>query len=186
MRRKSTGKLLCALLAFVLVFAAAGCGAEDEASDRAKAQSEEEERLAEEEREAAREAQRAAEQAQAAAEQEIYYFYDSMEEYASSDLVQNIVNSALEEYKTDEIGFAIRGEGNRLIYEYTYKTLAMTEEMSPVLEEELEKQADALQSVADSLKDVVNVEQPTVVVRYLDMNGAQIAAREYTAQQDLQ
>lgn len=55
-----------------------------------------------------------------------------------------------------------------------------------MLEEELEKQADALQSVADSLKDVVNVEQPTVVVRYLDMNGAQIAAREYTAQQDLQ
>lgn len=109
MRRKSTGKLLCALLAFVLVFTAAGCGAEDEASDRAKAQAEEEERLAEEEREAAREAQRAAEQAQATAEQEIYYFYDSMEEYASSDLVQNIVNSALEEYKTDEIGFAIRG-----------------------------------------------------------------------------
>lgn len=186
MRRKSTGKLLCALLAFVLVFAAAGCGAEDEASDRAKARAEEEERLAEEEREAAQEAQAAAEQAQAAAEQEVYYFYDSMEEYASSDLVQNILNSTLEEYKTDEIGFAIRGEGNRLIYEYTYKTLAMTEEMPPVLEEELEKQADALQSVADSLKDVVNVEQPTVVVRYLDMNGAQIAAREYTAQQDPQ
>lgn len=179
MRRKSTGKLLCALLAFVLVFTAAGCGAEDEASDRAKAQAEEEKRLAEEEREAAQEAQRAA-------EQEVYYFYDSMEEYASSDLVQNILNSTLEEYKTDEIGFAIRGEGNRLIYEYTYKTLAMTEEMTPLLEEELEKQADALQSVADSLKDVVNVEQPTVVVRYLDMNGAQIAAREYTAQQDPQ
>ena len=80
----------------------------------------------------------------------------------------------------------MRGEGNRLIYEYTYKTLAMTEEMRPLMEQELDKQAEAIQSVADSLQDVVDVEQPTVVVRYLDMNGTQIAAREYTARQDAQ
>lgn len=180
MRRKSTGKFLCVLLVFVLAFVTVGCGAEGETSDRARAQTEEEERLAKEERETAQKAERAADQAQA--EQKIYYFYNSMEEYVASDLVRNILNSTLEEYNTDEIGFSIKGEGNRLIYEYTYKTLTMTEEMTPLLEEELEKQADALQSVADSLKDVVNVEQPTVVVRYLDMNGAQIAAREYTAQ----
>ena len=109
-----------------------------------------------------------------------------MSSSVASDLLQNLLGSSLAEYTTDEIAFAVRGEGNRLIYEYTYKTLAMTEEMRPLMEQELDKQAEAIQSVADSLQDVVDVEQPTVVVRYLDMNGVQIAAREYTARQDAQ
>ena len=180
--RRIRGKFLWALLACTLACASAGCGADDEA----KAKAEEEKRLEEKEREAALEAEREAEEARAAAEREPYYLYDNMEEYVASDLVQNLLGSSLAEYNTDEIGFAVRGEGNRLIYEYTYKTLAMTEEMRPLMEQELDKQAEAIQSVADSLQDVVAVEQPTVVVRYLDMNGTQIAAREYTARQDAQ
>lgn len=162
-RRKVTGRLLCGLLALALAFAAAGCGA-GESADKAAGRA----------------------QAQEAAEQEPYYFYDSMEEYVASDLMQNILNSTLEDIRTDEIDFALKGEGNRLIYEYTYTTLAMTEEMTPLMEQEMDKQDEAFQSVADSLTDVVGVEQPTVVVRYLDMNGAQIAAREYPARQDAQ
>lgn len=174
MRRKLTGGLLCGLLALALAFTTAGCGAgEEDARERAKAQAQEEKRLEEEEY-------------LEEEEQEPYYLYDSMEEYVASDLMQNILDSTLEDIRMDEIDFALKGEGNRLIYEYTYKTLAMTEEMTPLMEQEMDKQDEAFQSVADSLTDVVGVEQPTVVVRYLDMNGAQIAAREYPARQDAQ
>lgn len=187
MRRKITGRLLCSLLALALAFSSAGCGAGEKADrEREQARAQEEKRLEEEERKAAREAERAAEEAQEAAEQEPYYLYDSMEEYVASDLMQNILNSTLEDIRTDEIDFALKGEGNRLIYEYTYTTLAMTEEMKPLMEQAMDQQDEAFQSVADSLTDVVGVEQPTVVVRYLDMNGAQIAAREYPARQDAQ
>lgn len=168
MRRKITGRLLCSLLALALAFSSAGCGAGEKADrEREQARAQEEKRLEE-------------------AEQEPYYLYDSMEEYVASDLMQNILNSTLEDIRTDEIDFALKGEGNRLIYEYTYTTLAMTEEMKPLMEQEMDQQDEAFQSVADSLTDVVGVEQPTVVVRYLDMNGAQIAAREYPARQDAQ
>ena len=81
----------------------------------------------------------------------------------------------------------LRGEGNRLIYEYTYTTLAMTEEMRPLMEQELDQQDGGHSSLwRTPCTDVVGVQQPTVVVRYLDMNGAQIAAREYPARQDAQ
>lgn len=47
------------------------------------------------------------------------------------------------------------------------------------LESSLQSQASTFESVASSLKAAVEVENPVVVVRYLDNTGAEIVAQEF-------
>ena len=47
------------------------------------------------------------------------------------------------------------------------------------MESSLQSQASTFETVASSLKAAVEVENPVVVVRYLDNTGAEIVAQEF-------
>ena len=74
------------------------------------------------------------------------------------------------------------GEGNKLIYNYYYTELVNQEGLGEALEEGLTAEADTFSDVAASISEAVDVENPVVVVRYIDANGEVIHSQEFPAQ----
>ena len=54
--------------------------------------------------------------------------------------------------------------------------------MTEQLQSAMDGQADTFKNVASSLKLAVEVENPVVVVEYIDMNGEVILSAEYTTE----
>lgn len=92
--------------------------------------------------------------------------------------------AALNNTDTDEYSVAIKGEDNKLIYEYTYKIMiedvdAQKESIAKISETESVK--GAMVNVANGLKSFVHVENPCVVARYINMDGTLIYEATYEA-----
>lgn len=75
----------------------------------------------------------------------------------------------------------ITGEGNKLIYTYTYATQLDEDGVAEQLKEGLNAQASTFEGVASNLKDVINVDNPVVVVTYLNKDGTVLHTQEFTA-----
>ena len=103
--------------------------------------------------------------------------YSSIEEFVSSEEVQ----SQLEAMQTEEMGVAVTGEGNKLIYTYTFAEGIATDGMAEVLEAGIQSQASTFQAIAATIALAVDVEDPVVVVRYQDSTGAEIYSAEFSA-----
>lgn len=107
--------------------------------------------------------------------------YDSVADYANSDLLQNQIASVKESLAESGMDLDVTGEDNKLIYTYAYAELIQTDGLADALASSLDAQADAFKSVAESLKDAVDEENPVVVVRYMDANGDEIYSQEFAA-----
>lgn len=109
--------------------------------------------------------------------------YSSIEEYISSNEVQNMVdsmNSNIEEFEMN-----IKAEDNALIYEYIYtepipeENIALVEE---TLKEAAKNQETVFNSVLDSIKLCVDVDSPVVLLRYYNADGTLLAEIEFTGE----
>lgn len=107
--------------------------------------------------------------------------YSSMEEYVASSEIQSQLNSLKNSFDGMGMSIDMRGEGNKLIYSYKYDTLVKEDGMAEMLESEAAKQADVFVQTAASLKTVVSVNNPVVVIEYIDANGEMIFTKEYAA-----
>lgn len=107
--------------------------------------------------------------------------YTTMAEFAASDEVQSQLSSLQESMAESGMDIAITGEDNKLIYTYTYKDMTKSDELAAALADGLESQADTFKGIASTLGMAVEVENPVVVVEYIDSNGEVIASQEYTA-----
>ena len=76
----------------------------------------------------------------------------------------------------------VLGEDNKLIYRYTMDGIVKTDALTEQLQSAMDGQADTFKNVASSLKLAVEVENPVVVVEYIDMNGEVILSAEYTTE----
>ncbi len=107
---------------------------------------------------------------------------DSMEKYVKSDEVQSTIET-LKESLGSTLDIDIKGEDNKLIYEYAYTSqIEDVESAKSTLDSGLEAQKTTFVNVANSLKDAVDVENPVVVVRYLNADGTLITEAEYEAE----
>lgn len=110
--------------------------------------------------------------------------YDSVADYVNSDALQamlNQVRSSLQE----GIGIDIIAEGeNKLVYIFTYQTVAHVDGdgMADALAQAVGEQDATFQQTAESIKPFVSCDSVIVEVRYVDMNGAVIFSKEYTAE----
>lgn len=104
--------------------------------------------------------------------------FSSIEEFVNSDEIQ----SQIEAMQTDEMGVTITGEGNKLIYTYTFAEGVDTEGMAESLESAVQAQASTFQSIASTLSQAVNEENPVVVVVYQDSEGNEIYSAEFAAE----
>lgn len=108
--------------------------------------------------------------------------YKTMAEFAASDEVQNQIASLKESIAESGMDIAITGEDNKLIYTYTYGDVTKSDELVTALTNGLESQADTFKGIASTLSLAVEVENPVVVVKYIDANGEEIVSQEYSAE----
>lgn len=111
--------------------------------------------------------------------------FASIEEYVNSDIMQAEINSMLDSVQEQGMKMEVKGEGNKLIYSYTYTEMENEDGMKEALEAGLDSQKGTFVSVAQSLETIVDVENPVVVVEYIDANGTVIASREFAADDDV-
>lgn len=107
--------------------------------------------------------------------------YATVADYVASDELQSQIASLKESVSAQGLDFSITGEENKLIYTYTYPEGVSTDGMADALATAIEAQASTFESVASSLKMVVDVDSPVVVVRYLASDGTEIYSTEFSA-----
>lgn len=109
--------------------------------------------------------------------------YKSVEDYVNSDIIQSEVESTNE--NSDDIKMEITAEGDALVYQYTYSETITDEEELAFYQETFESELSANEStfvdIADSLYDVADVKDPSVIVRYLNADGSVIYETEFPA-----
>lgn len=115
--------------------------------------------------------------------------FASMKELAESEEIRLFVseyNALLENFG---MHFEILGEENRLTYQLSFLVQLpaeeMTEEAMAELAAEMEAQAASFQEQAALLGQVVEVENPTLVITCLNADGTVIYSREFAAAQDM-
>ena len=177
--KKNVLRIFAAVLALCLALSLTACGSTQSGTSSAAKESstvqepstQEEDQTAENTPQTAEEGQDETDVAGSA------YAYSSIEEFVSSEEVQ----SQLEAMQTEEMGVAVTGEGNKLIYTYTFAEGIATDGMAEVLEAGIQAQASTFQSIAATIALAVDVEDPVVVVRYQDSTGAEIYSAEFSA-----
>lgn len=109
--------------------------------------------------------------------------FSSVQSYVESEAVQSQLQDLFRSLEGSGMDMDVRGEDNKLIYEYTFNTdLGDTDVIAASLEQALEANASTFESVAADLKEAVNVDNPVVVVRYMTGDGKELCSREFSAQ----
>ncbi len=108
--------------------------------------------------------------------------FDTVEDFVNSDLMQTQLDSMKSSLDDDTMSIELTGEGNKLIYTFTYKDLEGVDAatLGPALESSLENMASTFESIASSLKSAVEVDDPVVVVTYLGPDGEELCSKEFT------
>lgn len=106
--------------------------------------------------------------------------YATMEEYVQSAEMQSQIASLQQTMEEQGLSMTITGEENKLIYTYTYPS-EVSDLMGDALESALQQQSSTFESVAETLKLAVDVDNPVVVVRYLSSDGTEICSMEFGA-----
>lgn len=105
----------------------------------------------------------------------------TVEDYIASDAMQEQITEIKETVASMGMDIEIKGEGNKLIYVYTYQQDIVLDGMADALASALDAQASTFEAVATSLKEDVGVENPVVVVKYMANDGTEIYSQEFTA-----
>lgn len=106
--------------------------------------------------------------------------YATMEEYVQSAEMQSQIASLQQTMEEQGLSMTITGEENKLIYTYTYLS-EVSDLVGDALESALQQQSSTFESVAETLKQAVDVDNPVVVVRYLSSDGTEICSMEFGA-----
>ena len=104
-----------------------------------------------------------------------------VEDYLSKPEVKAQMDAMSDSLGSSGMQIEISGEGNKLIYAYTFESqLDNLDEVKTALEDAMEAQASVFSSIATTLKTEAKVSEPVVVVRYLNADGSLILEKEYT------
>ncbi len=107
--------------------------------------------------------------------------YKTMQDYVNSSEVQEQIASVKEEVESAGMQIEVKGEGNKFIYVYTLDINDVPDEVASQLESGLTAQASTFEELAEALKQEVQVDNPVVVVQYVDSDGKEIYSQEFTA-----
>lgn len=90
--------------------------------------------------------------------------FSSVEEFVKSDIMQQTMEELKEIMEDQNMSIELKGEGDKLIYEFTISGVAadQMEALKSSLESGLEAQAATYEGIAEDIKDEVEVENPSV------------------------
>lgn len=108
--------------------------------------------------------------------------FKTLEDFVNSDIMQQQLEEQLASLEGSGIALALTAEDNKLIYNFTIEDADLAAALAAdpsTLQSSLQSQASTFEAVASSLKAAVEVDNPVVVVRYLDNAGTEIVSQEF-------
>lgn len=111
--------------------------------------------------------------------------FASVQEFVESDMMQEELASQMSSLEGSGMSMELTAEDNKLIYNFKIDDPDLSAAMDvSALESSLDSQASTFESVAGILPAAIDVENPVVVVRYLDSDGNELASREFAPSDD--
>lgn len=107
--------------------------------------------------------------------------YDTMEAFLAGEKMQSEIASAKSTLDGSGLSLEVTSQENKLIYTYTYEQVLEIDTARDILKNGLEAEKETFQNIAEELRKTVNVENPVVIVRYLNPDGTEIYSQEFTA-----
>lgn len=110
--------------------------------------------------------------------------FKSLEGFVNSDIMKEQLESQMESLEGTGISCELAADGDKLVYNFTIEDETLASAMDKAtLDSQLESMASTFESIASTLPAAVEgVENPAVVVRYLDPAGEEITSMEFTAE----
>ena len=106
--------------------------------------------------------------------------YASVEEFVQSEEVQQQVQKASEQYQADGLTITASADGDKLVFTYAVSTQIDAAATIPALEMGFDGQASSFTEVIQQMREQIDVENPSIVLRYVNADGSEILSREYT------
>lgn len=108
--------------------------------------------------------------------------YANVAALVNSDEMQSQLESMKDQFGDTGASLDITGEGNKLIYTFTYADLGDqdAETIATALETAMEQMASVFETIASSLSTQVEAANPTVVVTYKANDGTELFSKEYS------
>ena len=169
-------KMLLFMCVAMLTFAFTACGNSDDAEPAA---------VEEEDAESADEDTAGEDAADAEAEDDASDLsatgkYATLEEFINSDEMKEQMETQTAALEGTGLSVELAADGSKLIYNFTItdSNVAVALDVA-ALESSLDSQASTYEAIASTIPLAVEVENPSVVVRYLDSTGAELLSKEF-------
>lgn len=108
--------------------------------------------------------------------------YPSMKAYVESAEAQAEIEASKEAIEAMGMSVKLTAEGDKMVYTYTYlQQLQIDDTVKAALKESLNAQTNTFTTLANTLKTVVDVSKPSIVLRYLNADGTEIISQEFKA-----
>lgn len=106
--------------------------------------------------------------------------YATLEEFINSDEMKEQMETQTAALEGTGLNVELAAEGGKLIYNFTITDPNVAAALDvAALESSLDSQASTYESIASTIPLAVEVENPSVVVRYLDSTGAELLSKEF-------
>lgn len=161
--KKITSKLLLLMMVLVMAFGLAACGSDDKKETTTSGSS----------------------QTQAPDNKDSKSggkMYSSISEYLNDATVKEALSTMEKSVSGSGMNIKVTSEDDKLIYTFTYEKLEKTDEMAKQLEEGIKAQDATFQNTANQVKQYVDVDSATVVIKYVDSKGEEIYSKEYKSE----
>lgn len=163
--KKKLAKLLICVSMIGLVFSLGACGSDDDSNTGKKPAS-----------------QQSTTKKPSSSKQ-----YASIKDYVNDPTFQAEVKKLIEQYEGQGMSMTITGEGDKLVYTYKYTNEQLIDEdfsledAQAYFDEEVAKQESQFKSLAKQLPTYIDVDDPSVVLRYYDYDDTLIWEKEFKA-----
>ena len=109
--------------------------------------------------------------------------FANIEALMASEEMKSQLDSILESMKSDDMDVTVTGEGNKLVYTFTYKDVGDMDlgELSDSLSDATEALGGTFETIASSLASTVKEANPSVVVIYKAPDGTELYNHEFNA-----
>ena len=106
--------------------------------------------------------------------------YASVEEFLADPAVKDQLETMMSSLG-DGMDITLTGEGDKLIYTFTFSEEVDIEATKAAMEEQMNSDAFAttFKGIAGTLPDAIDVTNPSVVVTYNAVDGTEIYSQEY-------
>ena len=106
--------------------------------------------------------------------------YATLEDFINSDIMQEQLQTQTATLEGSGLNVELAADGSKLIYNFTITDPNLTAALDvATLESTLNSQASVYESIASTIPLAVEIENPSVVVRYLDSTGAELLSKEF-------